>query len=648
MNKVININFQGSIIPIEESASELLRNYIQSLRQYFANEEGRDEIISDIESRIAELFLQRLKKGNTCITDMDMKEIMSGIGHPEDLHAAESESGIGSESTTAQQKTERNQTNSSEQKRLYRASNNQLVGGVAAGLADYLGIDVSILRVIMIFSLFAGFGFVVYLVLWAVLPEKEMNTFDTHKRRLFRNPEEKKLGGVASGLAAYFSIDVWILRIIFLSPILLFFVGNSVNSWFDKDITDFIFRGFGGSLFVIYFVLWAVLPEANTAAEKLQMRGEKVDLESIKKTVNEEMQNLKGRAEQWSKDAGKRAAEKAKMMQSDFTQTAKNMGNQTNTAARRSASGVSNAVGILARIFVFGIIGILIFSLLMGFAGLTTWLLTGHQIINFILVDETEHYLLWATLILFIGVPVVGLLMWLVRAVRGVQTRNKYVGYTFTFLHVLGWISFFALFSFIGSHFHSKSKQSSVTNLITPSGNTLLVVVDPFEDEDLIEDWRSGSPWPKMNKMEDSIYAANIKVKVLQSKDSLFHVRVVKSANGKTFQQANRLAEAIQYSLFQNDSVLHLSKYFSLSKKDKFHLQQVSVVVEVPLGAKVKLDRTIQNFEWHDIRINTGNGFNIEHYDDESTDWEYDRVYQMGTQGLSSADIEVRDKGSKI
>ncbi|WP_315825046.1 HAAS signaling domain-containing protein [Paraflavitalea speifideaquila] len=62
MKKVININFQGRVIPIEETAFDLLKQYIDSLRRYFANEEGRDEIINDIESRIAELFSERIKR----------------------------------------------------------------------------------------------------------------------------------------------------------------------------------------------------------------------------------------------------------------------------------------------------------------------------------------------------------------------------------------------------------------------------------------------------------------------------------------------------------------------------------------------------------------------------------------------------------
>ena len=63
MKKVININFQGRVIPIEETAYDMLKRYVESLRLFFANEEGRDEIINDIEGRIAELFGETLKKG---------------------------------------------------------------------------------------------------------------------------------------------------------------------------------------------------------------------------------------------------------------------------------------------------------------------------------------------------------------------------------------------------------------------------------------------------------------------------------------------------------------------------------------------------------------------------------------------------------
>ena len=89
MKKVININFQGRVIPIEENAYDMLKQYVESLRKLFANEEGRDEIINDIESRIAELFGESLKKGSTCITDADVNQIIASMGRPEDFEGEE-------------------------------------------------------------------------------------------------------------------------------------------------------------------------------------------------------------------------------------------------------------------------------------------------------------------------------------------------------------------------------------------------------------------------------------------------------------------------------------------------------------------------------------------------------------------------------
>ena len=102
MKKIININFQGRVIPIEETAYEALKDYVESLRRYFRNEDGRDEIINDIESRIAELMNDKIKKGATAITDADIEEIISSMGRVEDFEKAESAENSGSGNQSSQ------------------------------------------------------------------------------------------------------------------------------------------------------------------------------------------------------------------------------------------------------------------------------------------------------------------------------------------------------------------------------------------------------------------------------------------------------------------------------------------------------------------------------------------------------------------
>src|ERR1700760_3804722 len=98
MKKIININFHSRVIPIEETAYEILQQYVDSLRRYFAREEGRDEIISDIENRFAELFSDTLKKGAPCITDADVEANIASMGRPEEFEGEESAGAAGATS----------------------------------------------------------------------------------------------------------------------------------------------------------------------------------------------------------------------------------------------------------------------------------------------------------------------------------------------------------------------------------------------------------------------------------------------------------------------------------------------------------------------------------------------------------------------
>ena len=133
MKKVININFQGRVIPIEESAYDVLKVYVESLRRFFANEEGRDEIINDIEGRIAELFGESLKKGSTCITEEDVNNVINSMGRPEDFEGEESnmQSQLGGKQDN-KNNTYSEQEQSNPRGRLYRDRNDKMLGGYVA------------------------------------------------------------------------------------------------------------------------------------------------------------------------------------------------------------------------------------------------------------------------------------------------------------------------------------------------------------------------------------------------------------------------------------------------------------------------------------------------------------------------------------
>ena len=158
MKKVININFQGQVIAIEETAYELLKQYIESLKRYFSREDGGDEIVNDIENRIAELFGNRLKLGINCITDEDVHSIISSIGRPEDFDTEYVESDyIGGRSASGHSNTAMGADHSEpatgregSSHTLYRNSNDKVIAGVCSGLAHYFKLDPVWMRILFV------------------------------------------------------------------------------------------------------------------------------------------------------------------------------------------------------------------------------------------------------------------------------------------------------------------------------------------------------------------------------------------------------------------------------------------------------------------------------------------------------------------
>ena len=313
MNKVININFQGRILPIEEQAYEILKQYIASLQVYFANEEGRDEIINDIECRVAELCEDKLKKGEVCINEATINLIIESIGRPADFEAQD-----GFEQSTRNNNTQNAERNQQQQawefttqKRLYRDEQNKVLGGVCSGIANYFNIDPLVVRILWIFLV--GVNILGYLILWIAVPSSSVKEVGGVRKRLFRDIDHKIIGGVCAGLAKYFSIRVGIIRLLFLIPFIRFIFNfehfHLFQFWESPDFPSFLDFTFSPGAIFVYIVLWLVLPEAKTSADKLEMVGEKVDLNSIKNTIQNDMEGFGKRAQSWGNEFYKKRNE---------------------------------------------------------------------------------------------------------------------------------------------------------------------------------------------------------------------------------------------------------------------------------------------------------------------------------------------------
>jgi phage shock protein PspC (stress-responsive transcriptional regulator) len=191
MKLTLSVNLGGYSFNIDDDAYDELRRYLKNLELHFAAEENSSEILSDIETRMAELFRAKLTSFKQVITISDVKDTITVLGNPEDIDD--------STATSARDK-------------------------------------------------FTSPGY----------------------HRMYRDPDNRILGGVCTGMGAYWNIDPLVMRIIFLALAIA-----------------------GGLGVLTYLILWIVLPEAKTTAQKIEMKGEPVNIQNIKDNVKKEVETVR-------------------------------------------------------------------------------------------------------------------------------------------------------------------------------------------------------------------------------------------------------------------------------------------------------------------------------------------------------------------
>jgi phage shock protein PspC (stress-responsive transcriptional regulator) len=159
MKITVSINLGGYSFNIDEDAYAELKRYLKNLELHFAAEESSSEILSDIETRMAELFRLKLTNYKQVINMDDIHQVISVLGTPEDISDNEGPSASEKFSSPGYH-------------RMYRDTDHRVVGGVCSGMGAYWDIDPVIIRVLFIvFILAGGIGAFVYLILYIVIPE---------------------------------------------------------------------------------------------------------------------------------------------------------------------------------------------------------------------------------------------------------------------------------------------------------------------------------------------------------------------------------------------------------------------------------------------------------------------------------------------
>lgn len=165
MKKTFSVNLGNRVFYIDEDAYFSLKAYLDTIERYFSDEKERTDIINDIETRLSELFTDRLAGNRQVINMQDVQEAIKIMGNPQEI-------GGEGKQIPEDEPVYGNYRSTSQRRRLYRDDDNRVIGGVCSGIGAYADVDPVIIRIVLLVLFFVfGFGFLLYLILWIVVPK---------------------------------------------------------------------------------------------------------------------------------------------------------------------------------------------------------------------------------------------------------------------------------------------------------------------------------------------------------------------------------------------------------------------------------------------------------------------------------------------
>tara|TARA_B110000208_G_scaffold188196_1_gene247427 strand:+ start:4112 stop:5806 length:1695 start_codon:yes stop_codon:yes gene_type:complete len=414
-------------------------------------------------------------------------------------------------------------------------------------------------------------------------------------KKLFRDGDDKFLGGVAAGIAHYFDIDMIWIRLAFLFTTL---------------------AGFGIGV-LAYIILWILLPEAKTTAEKLQMEGEAVNIDNIEKKIREEFSNVsetvKHAANQASdklKDGANMASEKFKSTANDFSEKMKNPSKKNNglqdflDTLGKIIMAIFKVVGkfIGVILIIFSAFG-LIFSISGAFSvGSLEFLnIDGQFLPPFFFGSVFPKWLLTTFLFLAFVIP------FLILFILGLRILSKSVQklHKTTSLTLLGlWlIAAFGL-GFAGIEF---ATTHAIDGISISKNNLELVANDTLT----LKLWNDDTIFHKNNlnshrkyreqtieevagKMK--VYSNNIAIDVEMSATDSSYFTIQKTSTGRNRMAAKKNSKAIQYNFKQLDNTLTLDAFYISDYQNLFKDEEIKVTVYLAKGVRVFFDASSEYF----------------------------------------------------
>jgi phage shock protein C len=389
------------------------------------------------------------------------------------------------------------------------------------------------------------------------------------RKRVFRDPDDKVISGVCSGISHHFGIDPIWLRLAFGLSILI-----------------------GGFGVLLYILLIIIIPKAKTAADKLEMRGEPADVQNIRKVMEEELEDLKKKVSNFNTGGGKermmKKGESFGRKLSDFFNTAG--GGFLNVLAS-AIKMIFAIIGILIAFVIMCVLMALLFSLGFGThiihihnAG-GPWIgITQHDILSTLSISGISAKLLITGIVLFLGVPSIALIVRSARTLSGHKGNINWFNWTASFLWSAGIVILIMVIAGGFSHFSVSTSTKENKDLPLSSKTLTLKLAEPES--------QSGSiSIDSLNLYinEDGEFYGNPTLCMEQSPDTAFHLELIRSARGVSRDEASREAASITEDVLFKDSVLTISPFFNISEGTPWRKQKLQLELQVPLNKAVLL-----------------------------------------------------------
>ncbi|MBV8388486.1 MAG: PspC domain-containing protein [Mucilaginibacter sp.] len=400
-------------------------------------------------------------------------------------------------------------------------------------------------------------------------------------RRLFRDPDDHLIAGVCSGIANYFDMDVVWIRLAFALIVLA-----------------------GGTGIILYIILWIVIPKAVTRADRMVMKGEKLNLQGFKKNFEEEMGSIHDNFSNFKQEA-KPFVYKTRDFIGDFFY---HLGTFFNGAGKV----LLKLIGLFILLSCFGglIFFIVAFVALLGFGQFAPF----HDMPYGLLRHHHPEYIYTAGFVV-ITVPLVSIILLTLKGIFNTGSISRSAGTTILVI----WLFAIAVFVYdvtrIAADFSSSASYSETINLKPVKSNTYYLKLNDlkyFTAEDSARlNIKSLAPNMRITDDEDNDFAHyHQRVNLIIEKSDIDQPVLEESyhARGRTYDAALANSRNIKYIFTQQDSLIKFDQRFYPKNEELWHEEEVSLTLKLPMNAKIIIDRELSNIA--NVNVNECNELN--------------------------------------